>query len=180
MRAQRGALDILVIAGLAGALLFGGGVLWGSHRAGESYAKKESARNTELVVALSTANNKVREREQLHEQNVAKLRDDFRAILEQQFARDSARIAELSSGSKRLRVQVIPGSCKPGAVPGVPTPEGANDTATAELAPATGTALYRIAADGDQAINQLTALQKYTQELWNACVAFADQLKDKK
>lgn len=84
-----------------------------------------------------------------------------------EFATDTRITGDLNSGTQRVRIKVA--RCDPGPASARPAPTRIDDTSTAELAPSVAAALYTIAADGDKAIRQLTALQAWAKSAVILC-----------
>lgn len=74
----------------------------------------------------------------------------------------------LLDGTDRLRLQVTRcGAARAAGASGAAS--SPHEETRAELAPETSAALYRITADGDEAIEQLTGLQAYVTRLYKTC-----------
>lgn len=131
-------------------------------------ARAEVSRQAELRWA--ERNQQERQREVEHEQQIADLRSEFAARINRARAENERKLADLRSGHDRLRLPVT--GCSGGGAgtsPAEASSEGADGTASADVAPETAAALYDIAADGDAAIEQLTALQQWAKEAVKLC-----------
>jgi phosphomannomutase len=80
---------------------------------------------------------------------------------------DSAAVRALDSGVRRVRIAVT--RCDPNPTAPGATPTRVDDTPSAELPGPIAATLYAIAADGDQAIRQLTALQAWARSAVALC-----------
>jgi hypothetical protein len=172
--------DLFAVAGLVLALALSAFAGYGQGRAAEARAAAERmqdyrdqvhAREQEQQRALAAANEQNRQQEQAHEHRIADLRADFARTAAQQAARDRRTIDDLYSGYQRLRLQVTSRAPGPGAGATGAAACGADGDGRAELAPEAAASLYRIAADGDDAIRRLTALQGWAQSAVELCGA---------
>jgi hypothetical protein len=160
--ASRACRIAIVVAAVALAIVI-------SYRVGKSRcAAVEARKNQELQQrAMVAAQERYRTEEVFHAREIQELQSKFSA-LQQQAARDDSRVAaDLGSGRARLRFKVA-ARCPTPAATGL-APLGTHGPETADLAPETAAALYSIAADGDQAIRQLTALQEWARGAVRLC-----------
>lgn len=156
----------------------------GSYGLGYVEATKESAKamsdyrevvhqqDLEQERALEAANADNRKREREHDLQVADLRAEFARKQAESRARDDRTLADLRSGNQRLRIQVSgcsPPAPSPDSGATGPAPAGVDGTREAELAPAAAESLYGIAADGDRAVEKLTALQSWAKGAVELC-----------
>ena len=109
--------------------------------------------------AVAAADAKYRAQELAHEKQVADLRVEFAARQSTEREVDRGAAADLSSGARRVRVQVA--RCSPNTTALGSAAPRADDAATAELAPEVAAGLYAIAADCDETARQLSALQNW-------------------
>lgn len=132
----------------------------GSSRAHAEDVEKERA-------AVAAADAKYRAMEAANEKRVEDLRLEFAKRQAAELAVDSRTAGDLAAGTRRVRVAVT--RCGPN--PAAPGPTTARDDGaeTAELAPATATALYTITADCDETARQLTALQSWARSAVQLC-----------
>jgi len=110
--------------------------------------------------AVAAADAKYRAQEAVNEKRVEDLRVEYTKRQATESAADSRTSGDLASGARRVRVAVT--RCGPNPAALGPTTARADGSETAELAPATATALYTIAADCDETARQLTALQSWS------------------
>lgn len=130
-------------------------------------AAEVAADHLAQVKALAAADAKYRKAEKDHDQEVAQLRIDFAAEAARQHAADAGVVADLRSGARRLRLQVASCAAHPAEVG--PATGGVHEAAYAELAPETSATLYGIAAEGDDAIRELTGLQAWATSAVKLC-----------
>jgi len=122
---------------------------------------------SEAAAALAVADAKYRQAEVTYERNVSDLRRTFAAADATANAKDAASGAALRSGAVRLRFPLA-ARCPEAA--GARSAAARVDAATrGELAPEVAAALFAIAADGDAAIRQLTALQAWSRSAVTLC-----------
>lgn len=104
------------------------------------------------------------------------LRSKYTAEQASHAADNALRDAELRASRLTARVRIAAGSCSDsasGVSPGLPA-AGADEGATAQLAPDVAADLERIADTGDDAIRQLTALQEWVNRNVRAVNAGSD------
>lgn len=159
------ALAVLLLAAVA----FGAGFQTGNHRATLKAAQAQAERERQTLLELNKLNDKVRDKERAYEASLQEFRLSFERTMAAEKASDARIIAGLRAGNQRLRLPVAPGSCSAQTAGAVPAPGGADEVPRAELAPEAAATLWGIAADGDEAIRQLTGLQKYTDNLYKTC-----------
>lgn len=180
-----------ILAGIAiaavSAGIFGTGFGMGMAHESDAAAKKvqlvkDQAHAKELAQqrALQAADDSYRKQERSYEQQVSTIRSQYEAQLAAQQAHDARTIADLRGGARRLRLAVSScsrtapstgGKVADSAAPGIA------GTATAELAPETAATLWSIAAAGDRAIKQLTALQRWAEQAVKLCNASQGETK---
>lgn len=165
---------------VAGALVLAGAVYAVGYANGGSAASATAAETARKVAAgvaadrlkqqeaLGAANERYRQAELDHGQEVAQIRADFAASQSKQQAQDAATLADLRSGAHRLRLQVAACHSAQAGAPG-PGSGGVHEATYAELAPETSAALYGIAAEGDDAIRELTGLQAWATSAVKLC-----------
>lgn len=141
-------------------------VVWkvGESRGVERARTEDQAR---AQAALAAAEAKYRQQEVEHEKKVEALRVKFVAEQAVEAATDRQVANDLASGARRVRLTVT--RCRPDSAAASSTAARAADSQTAELPGATSAALYAIAADGDQAIRQLSALQAWARTAVELC-----------
>jgi hypothetical protein len=153
---------LLVVAGIALAILVSYSMGRARGAARESARCKEQA-NWAMVVAQESN----RKQEMTHAREIQELQTKFSQQQQQAAAVDARALADFGSGSRRMRFPLAP------RCPAAPAATGATGrvdaTQAADIAPATAEALYSIAADGDEAIRQLTALQSWVREALKLC-----------
>jgi hypothetical protein len=149
---------------LLAVVLFWAFYAWGMSVGNERAKVDERAR---ADIALAKMDAQYRAKEAGHAKAVEQIRMDFTAA--QATARaDDARVSrDLADGSRRMRFKAA--RCSPSAPALGPTPGRADGAADAELAPEVAGSLYAIAADGDQAIRQLGALQAWARSAVALC-----------
>lgn len=135
-------------------------------RAGAS--KQKVFDQGEAVKAMAVADARYRESETRYAQQVSDVRAKYAGQEGAAKAADARYVSDLRVGSKRLRLPVAAGGCPDAADPR-PAAARVDDLPRAELAPEAGAALYGIAADGDEAIRQLTALQAWAKAAVRLC-----------
>ena len=163
---------------LLAALLVALGYTWGAANEREKGLKALHAEQRgqlerwgqalELVRKIESGLNAM---EKAHEQRVAQLLAEWRTEREEDRARNERRYADLRAGTLRLRVPVVPASvsCPASNSEGQSASGGLDGSATAELDGQAAARIVAITDDGDSAIKQLTALQKYTADLYATC-----------
>lgn len=167
---------ILSAAALVVALaLFGAGTgtgyAWATGKSTEKVTKAQNALSkykADQLAALNKANEANRNKERAHEQEVAQLRADLAAAEGKEQAVDAQAVADYRSGADRLRLPVRTCSTAVAAAADAASAR-AHEEASAELAPETSATLYGIAADGDEAIRQLTGLQAWAESAVKLC-----------
>lgn len=144
-------------------------VTWAAYQAGSAKgtAKAEAKCKEQAQRALVTAQERYRTEEAFHAREIQELQTKFSREREQAASVDAAAMADLRSGVRRLRFPVA-ARC-PAAAPPAASTGRVDGPAAADIAPATAEALYSIAADGDQAIRQLTALQAWARDALKLC-----------
>lgn len=154
----------LILGGLGGVRIES----WKADSAAAKVAKASADREAKAARELAALTAKYRKAEQDHSREVAAIREEYQRHENQARADDAAAIADLKSGTHRLRLQVA--KCQ---AAGAAAPDGAgpavDGAGAAELAPATAAALYGIASDGDRAIRKLTALQAWATSAMKLC-----------
>jgi prophage endopeptidase len=120
------------------------------------------------VSAVAAAEQRYRDMEVEHAKRIEALRLEYATKDADAKAVDAEVARDLGSGVRRLRVHVS--RCRPAIPEAAGAPARADDAATAELAPETAAAFYAIAADGDTAIRQLTALQAWARSAVELCI----------
>jgi hypothetical protein len=155
-------LALLVVA----VLLF-----WGFYRLGMSLGQKQAHAEDAAAyqAAMARADAKYREQERANEQRVSDLRVEYAKAEAAARASDASVSRDLADGTRRMRVKVA--ACRPGSPALGPTPGRVDGSADAELPGPIAAALFAIAADGDQAIRQLTALQAWARDATKLCGA---------
>ena len=116
-----------------------------------------------------------RQKELDHERTISDLRRTFAARDAAAAANDGAATAALRAGTVRWRVRLAPANCSPAANPDT-TPARTDAPTTGGLAPEIAASLFGIAAGGDAAIRQLTALQDWTGSAVRLCSPSAGKL----
>jgi hypothetical protein len=137
----------------------------GGKAIGHSRAHDEDA--AESARALQTAEATYRAREDQHGKEIAELRRNYAETKATAAAVDADVTRDLSSGVKRLRLPIA--SRCPNAPKAGPAAARVDEGETAELTQEAATSLYRIAADGDEAIEQLAALQEWARGAVRLC-----------
>ena len=117
--------------------------------------------------ALAAAEKAYREQERAHDKVIDQIRVDYARQETAAHAADADVARSLADGARRVRLPVV--RCSPDTAALGPTPGRVDDPATAELPGPIAAALYAIAADGDQAIRQLTALQAWARSAVRLC-----------
>lgn len=155
------------------------------------YGKREGTRVTALEYqakideykrlhqeALDAENARVVQLEKEHAQAIESLRTKYAAEQATEKAKDAVVIADLNNGIRTLRLRIVrPGGSGAQETPTGTAPSRTDGTETAELAPEVASALYSIAAYGDEAIRQLIGLQSYTLQLYKTCVGTSEEVK---
>lgn len=156
----------LLVTGLAVAAVT---VPWATYRTGLSRGSaKAHAEDAEHErAAVDDADAKYRAQERANDQRVSDLRVMYAKAEAAARASDAVVSRDLADGTRRVRIPVA--SCCPNATALGPAPGGVDGTETAELPGPIAAALYAIAADGDQAIRQLTALQDWSRSAVVLC-----------
>lgn len=132
----------------------------------DAWAKEKAAAQK----ALADANDRNRQLERKHEQEVADIRAQYAATQAAEAAVDAERVADYRAGTDRIRLPVR--TCGTAVASAADAAAARADAeARAELAPETSAALYGIAADGDAAIRQLTGLQTWAESAVKLCNA---------
>lgn len=159
-----GAWIKLVAIGLAVALIFGAGVAVRGYYAAQAMAahvklddeaQQKRLRDTAKIDADTAA----REAKAAHENSDQ--RAAYTALAAAAAASDAHRLDALRSGTTRVRIAIVPGSCGPAALPPGSTASGADGETTAQLDPAVAERVERITDTGDESIRQLSALQDW-------------------
>jgi hypothetical protein len=136
----------------------------GNSRGGAREASKCREREQRAMV---NAQERYRTEEEFHAKEVRELQSRYASQQQTAAAVDARAVADLGSGVRRLRFPVARG-CPSAAAPGG-TPGRIDEAAPAEIAPEIARSLYSIAADGDEAIRQLTALQAWVRDALRLC-----------
>lgn len=182
MLASPARLWLLAGAAVAVALIAaaGYGFGYGSGRAAgakalDAYKAVVHERELDQERELTAANDRNRSLEAEHEREISDLRTEYATNQAAAQASDDRRMADLRSGSDRLRVQVA--HCR-AAQPGTTTAaaDGVDGAGDAELAPDAAAALWGIASAGDRAIRKLTALQGWARSAVALCGGSATDL----
>lgn len=141
----------------------------GSHYLGRrSGAKQAHAEDlAKEQAALVEADARYRKQEKTHDEQVQQLRLAYAAEAAKQEAANDAHARDLRSGAERLRFKVA--ACRPVAAGAGPTTTRVDDPEEADLAPEVAERIFAIAADGDAAIEQLTALQAWARSAVVLC-----------
>lgn len=129
--------------------------------------KERAACKEQAQRALVSAQERYRTEEEFHAREIQELQTKYANQQQQAAAVDARAMADLGSGVRRLRVPIASRCPAPTSV-AAPTGR-TDDAATAELAPEAARYLYDIAADGDEAIRQLTALQAWARDALKLC-----------
>lgn len=162
----------IVIATVTAILIgtYSGGMAVGAAKQRAKTAQDELARQQRDQKVIDGLNAQVTKLKEDHAKFVANLRAEFIAVNEREKAADAKRIADLRSGSSKLRLAIA--SCdgaQAAAGPlGTATP-GATPEARAELAPEVAATLFGITGDGDAAIRQLAGLQSWAMNAVATC-----------
>lgn len=135
--------------------------------AGNGAAKAHAEDAAAQAAALARAESVYRAKELTNEKQIEGIRVEYAARAATETALDAHAGGDLRAGTQRMRVAVARCSPVP-AAPG-PTASRADVAETAELAPEVAGRLYAIAADGDAAIRQLTALQAWAKSAVTLC-----------
>lgn len=160
----------LIALALVVSLAAGAGYFKGQHDTYKEARDEVENYRDQAREALKEAENKIAEKEKVHEKEVSDLRASYVGELAASRADDRATIAALRDGNKRLLTQVqSSGNSCPKGNGAAAAPAGANGTTTAELAPEVAASLYSIAVDGDAAIMQLTYLQEWAKKAVKLC-----------
>jgi hypothetical protein len=117
--------------------------------------------------AVAAADAKYRAQEVTYAKQIDQLRVEYAKTETTAQVVDSATVRALDAGARRVRLPVV--RCGPNPAAAGPTTARADDSASAELPGPVAAALYAIAADGDQAIRQLTALQAWARSAVTLC-----------
>ena len=117
--------------------------------------------------ALAAAEKAYREQERAHDKVIDQIRVDYAEASTRAAVVDSQAVRSLDTGARRVRIPIV--RCSPDAPALGPTPGRINGPETAELPGPIAAALYAIAADGDQAIRQLGALQAWARSAVALC-----------
>ena len=144
--------------------------VWGSRCLGRRAGHKEERIlcEQERTTALAQAEATYRQKESEHAAQINKLQQSYaRKNLEADVV-DAAASRDLGTGRERRRFPLARASCPKPAQVAAPSAR-TDGEATGELAPETARSLYSIAADGDKAIRQLTALQEWSREAVELC-----------
>jgi hypothetical protein len=168
LRAGLRAIDWRRIGRWALVMLAALGAILGAYEFGKrSGAGAERTRaRAEAIEARAKAEAIYRQKETDHAERIQEVRAEFAAANSREAESDRAVVRDLRSGSRGLRFKAARCPIAAGAV----APSGGIDeTATARIAPEVAAALYSIAADGDAAIRQLTALQSWAQSAVVLC-----------
>jgi hypothetical protein len=158
-RKVRIAVAVLAVA------VTGVGVYKIGHARGATQAHQEDKARAEI--AVSTFNLKYREQEIVNERRIADIRTTYAKTEATAKVVDSEVVRNLDVGTQRMRFKVA--RCSPSPSASGPTPIRVDDPPTAELPGPIAAALYSIAADGDRAIRQLTALQLWAKAAVQLC-----------
>ena len=142
---------------------------WGLYRLGKSKGAKLAHAEDAVAYqqAMDAANAKYREQEQANAKKVSDLRVEYANREAAAHAADTGMVRDLATGTRRVRIPVA--SCRPSTTQAPGSPARVDGPQDAELPPATAAALYAIAADGDTAIRQLTALQAWARSAVVLC-----------
>ena len=169
-----------VVGALVAALLLALGYTWGHSKAAKEGLKALHAQEKaslerwgEALELIRKIENGLTELEKRYEASTAAILAEWNRERQEDRAFNERRYAELRSGALRLRVPVNPSSV---ACPATPASaesaaSGADGPATAELDGEVAARVLAITDDGDAAIKQLIALQKYTNQLYETCQA---------
>ena len=152
------ALEVLGLVGLLAC--YEVGKVKGGRSAHAADAAHEAA-------ALAAANDRYRQGELANERQVAEIRRDYAAKDAAAKEGDRRATADLRAGVVRMRVPIV-GRC-PDSAAARPSAGGIDVPETAQLAPTFAADLWTIAADGDAAIRQLTALQEWADSAVKLC-----------
>ena len=117
--------------------------------------------------AVAAAESRYRAQEMASEKRIEQIRVDYAKQQATELAVDTHAVGDLTSGARRVRVQVT--RCGTGAAAPGPAAARADGPETAELAPETAASLYAIAADCDANTRQLTALQAWAKSAVLLC-----------
>ena len=146
-------------------------LFWAFYRLGMNLGQKKAHAEDAVAyqAAMTRADAKYREQERANEQRVSDLRVEYAKAEASARASDASVSRDLADGTRRMRLKAA--ACRPSATALGPTPGRVDGAADAELAPEVAAALYAIAADGDQAIRQLGALQAWARSAVRLCGA---------
>lgn len=140
--------------------------LAGSREGATRARGEEQARAAE---ALAQADKSYREQEKRYADQVEQLRVSYAVQDKKEDSRDAVAELGYSRGTQRLRLPVTTTRrCPEPTKVESPSPR-ADAPESAELAPEAAQTVYSIAADGDDAIRQLTALQAWVREALTLC-----------
>lgn len=162
----RALLGLMYAAIIGGIVLCGYGLGW--HFARMKGLRELNALSERHLTALNAKDAELRQREVDHAKEVGEIRVQLERDTARERAADAAVIARLRSGSERLQLAVSSCSRAPG-VPADPASVGADGAGRAELAPETAAALFRIVADGDDAIRKFGKLQEWARTAVKRC-----------
>lgn len=171
---------------VAAASLIGVGYGFGYAAAGAEGSKALAKLNKDVAEAqkkqladLAALNEKYRQQEITHAQEVADLRAEFAKEEGKQQAVDARSVADLRSGDQQLRLPVR--TCQAAVTSAsVAAASRADAAARAELAPETSAALYGIAAEGDASIREHNALIEWAEKAVTQCGLIVDPLPETK
>ncbi len=158
------------------AAIFVAGLGFGHHYEAKSADKaiqtlKDQAakREQDQLRELAAANDKVHTQEKAHEQEMAQLREAYAARATQDAADNARMLNDLRNGTQQLRIAIAAIGHQAGSSTPGPTAGSADGSADAQLAPEAAATLWGIAADGDTAISQLSALQDWSRSAVKLC-----------
>lgn len=140
----------------------------GYSNASTLHSLRYEERETELLEQSAKAKQALLNAERSHAASVASIQADYERRAQEQAARDAVVIADLRNAQQRVRVKVT--DCRDTAVPAPTAPVTKPDgNRTAELDLETAARIWAIAADGQRAVEKLTALQAWAREAVKLC-----------
>jgi cell division septation protein DedD len=175
LSAKAAAIGIAAAVALAAAIFVAGlgyGHYWEAKSADKTIqALKDQAakREQDQLRELAAANDKVHDQEQAHAQEMAQLREAYAARTTQDAADNARMLNDLRSGTQQLRIAIAAIGHQAGSGTSGPATGSADGQADAQLAPEAAATLWGIAADGDTAISQLSALQDWSRSAVKLC-----------
>lgn len=141
---------------------------WGYSNASTLHELRYEKRETDLREQVTKAQQSVLDAERDHTAAIARVRTAYEQQAQDAAMANAAVIADLRSSQRRVRVPVT--DCRNAAMPAPePATRADHEPRTAELDPAVAARIWAIAADGDRAVQKLTALQNWAREAVRLC-----------